>query len=272
MDNYEKFNFILCLCVFLILTIFIGSLLVYIHRLSIKLIDSGVEDSKIKDEYLKETSKSKKRKTVEYYFNLFFSGVISLVLVGFFAFSLIVKYAPDSLCGEYTQIYVVESGSMAKKYEGNTYLYENNLDNQFQMFDIIISHKLPAEDELQLYDIVIYEFEDVSVIHRIIGIEEPNESHPDCRYFLLKGDANENNDRFPVLYSQMVGVYRNERIPFIGSFVLFLQSPAGYLCILLMIFTMIVVPIAERKLDKHKSLRLSNIKAIDVESSGDKHE
>ena len=43
--------------------------------------------------------------------------------------------------------------------------------------------------------------------------------------FLLKGDANENNDRFPVLYSQMTGIYKNERIPFVGSFILFLQAP-----------------------------------------------
>ena len=43
MESYEIFNFILCLCVFLLLTLFIGFLLGYIYRQSIKLIDNGVE-------------------------------------------------------------------------------------------------------------------------------------------------------------------------------------------------------------------------------------
>lgn len=272
MESYEIFNFILCLCVFLLLTLFIGFLLLYIYKQSIKLIDSGIEDELIKNEYIKNMNKSKKGKTVGYYINLFFSSLFSLLLIGLFSFSLLVKFAPDSLCGELTQIHVVESSSMSEKYEKNTYLFENNLDNQFQMFDIVISHKLPDEQDLKLYDIVIYEFEDIAVIHRIIGIEEPNESHPDCRYFLLKGDANENNDRFPVLYSQMTGIYKNERIPFVGSFVLFLQSPAGYLCILLIIASLIVVPIAEKSLDKRKEQRLSLLNGNINENEGDKHE
>lgn len=100
------------------------------------------------------------------------------------------------------------------------------------------------------------------MIHRIIGIEEPNADHPNERYFLLKGDNNEIADRFPVRYEQMKGIYKGQRIPFLGSFVSFMQSPAGYLCVLLVIFGTIAAPLIEKKLQKEKELRLILIGVI----------
>jgi hypothetical protein len=47
----------------------------------------------------------------------------------------------------------------------------------------------------------------------------------------------------------MQGIYHGERIPYVGSFILFMQSPAGWLCILLVVFAMICTPILEKKLD-----------------------
>ena len=95
------------------------------------------------------------------------------------------------------------------------------------------------------------------IIHRIVGIEEPNANHPGKRHFLLQGDAVDRPDKFPVLYSQMQGIYEGNRIPFVGSFILFLQSPAGWLCVLLVIFSMIVTPIVEKKLKEAKEKRIS---------------
>ena len=94
------------------------------------------------------------------------------------------------------------------------------------------------------------------VLHRIIGIEEPNEAHPNERHFLLQGDALERPDRFPVLYSQMRGIYRGESVPFIGSFILFMQSPAGWLCILLVVFALIATPILEKHIRQQEEERL----------------
>ena len=115
---------------------------------------------------------------------------------------------------------------------------------------------LPAEDKLELYDVVVYKQDDMYVIHRIVGIEEPNEQHPNERHFLLQGDAVDRPDTFPVLYSQMQGIYDGSRIPFIGSFVLFLQSPAGWLCVLLVIFSMVATPIVERKIKRETQKRV----------------
>ena len=255
-NDFEKFTFMLCLCVFVLLTIFIIVVLAYIYKLTSLGIEHGVEDDRIINEAKKNTSLKGNDKSIGYYINLFFSSALLIVLMSLFAFSLAVKYYPDAVANNFAQVHVVESNSMSKKAENNKYLVDNNLDDQFQMFDLIITHELPAENELELYDVVVYEIEGILVVHRIIEIEEPNELHPDCRHFTLKGDANENIDRYPVLYSQMHSIYRGERIQYVGSFVLFLQSPAGYLCILLIGVTCVAVPIMERSLDEQRGIRL----------------
>ena len=64
-----------------------------------------------------------------------------------------------------------------------------------------------------------------------------------------------------MLYSQMQGIYRGNRVPFVGSFVLFMQSPAGWLCIILVLFAIIVTPMLERKLETEAKARLALIEA-----------
>ena len=79
----------------------------------------------------------------------------------------------------------------------------------------------------------------------------------------MQGDAVEAPDRFPVKYEQMRGIYRGEKIPFIGSFVLFMQSPAGWLCMLLVVGAVIATPILEKKIAKSKQDRIELITVID---------
>ena len=118
---------------------------------------------------------------------------------------------------------------------------------------------------MKLYDIVVYEVYDNLVIHRIVQIEEPNEKHPNERYFLLQGDDVHYPDKFPVKYKQMKGIYKGERVPMVGSFVMFLQSPAGYLCILLVVFALIAIPMMEKKIKKEEVERLIAADVIDKE-------
>ena len=88
-----------------------------------------------------------------------------------------------------------------------------------------------------------------------MGIEEPNSSHPDSRHFLMKGDANSYNDSYPVKYEQMVGIYRGDKIENIGSFVVFLQSPAGWLCVIFVVFMTFFVPFVDNLIDIEKDKR-----------------
>ena len=231
MTTFEVYVFILCLIVFLSLSIFIGCLIGTIFGLSRKTIKFGAEDDKLIQKYNKNMEE---KMTPMKKVGRFFSAALVVIFTAIFASSVAINITSNYVDTGLSTFRVVESDSMSKKDKSNQYLVENDLNDQFSMFDIILTHKLPDEKDLKLYDIVVYDFEGIMIIHRIVGIEEPNASHPNCRYFTLKGDANENVDRYPVLYSQMRSIYEGERVKFIGSFVLFLQSPVGYLCILLL--------------------------------------
>ena len=155
---------------------------------------------------------------------------------------------------------VVMSPSMEKVHDNNTYVEKNGLTDQIAMFDLIFVQEMPDEFDLKLYDIVVYEdSEGNMIIHRIIQIYEPSSDNPDQRGFVLRGDANLHSDERVVTYDQMRGIYKGERIPYVGSFFAFMQSPAGYLCILLIIIAVIATPIMEKKLWEAKVARLKTI-------------
>lgn len=258
MTDYEIYVFFLCLIVFIMLTALSVVCLAIITRLSLRLINHGVEDEKILEEHRKKKNKKSKGcfgNVVDYTV----SGVVCLTFVVLLIGALVIRCTENSCCGMLPTYRVVKTGSMAEKNSKNEYLFENNLDDQIQTFDLIRTEKLPDEMELELYDIVVYETDGMLIVHRIVEIEEPNDQHPDCRHFRLQGDAVDAPDRFPVLYEQLKAIYRGERTPYIGSFILFMQSPAGWLCTLLIVVAMIASPILDKKLEDARKKRLSLI-------------
>ncbi len=265
MSGYELYIFFLCLIVFVSLTALFGVMFYVLLKQGMKAIYHGLEDERIKTEYTKETQR---KRWVNILCNVITAILLGVVAVAFVS-SVCIKLSDDKVTGNTPVAKIVMSESMSAKRDTNAYLAENNLNDQFGMFDIVFTHQLPDEFDLKLYDIVVYEYEDKMVIHRIIGIEEPNEKHPDCRHFLLRGDASKFSDEFPVLYSQMKAIYRGKRIPHVGSFFAFLQSPAGYLCILLIIFAVFATPIAEKKLWQAKLARLREIGFVEEEETPD---
>lgn len=262
MTAFEIYVFVLCLIVFVLLTAVFATMIVVIARLSLKHVRAGLDDQEIWKEYLK-TRKKKQKKTgiAEILFSVVFYTLLFLV----FAFSVYTKATEHKKVGERGGVFVVQSDSMSDRYEKNAYLFQNNLKNQFDTFDVIITHKLPKEEDLKLYDIVVYEVEGDLVVHRIVGIEEPNAKHPNERYFRLQGDNVHVADKFPVKYSQMRSIYRGEKIRFVGSFISFMQSPAGYMCMLLLVTGVIALPIVEKKLEEEREKRIAFILKNKVE-------
>ena len=256
MTSYEKYIFILCLIVFLMLTSFLTYLIVQLTKQQLKMIRHGLEDTEIRREYRKVAPISR----IGAFVSTFLSVVICLALCGVFVFSVYLRATEDRAANGTPALHVVKSDSMSYKGEDNTYLTENSLDDQLQTFDLIVTRRLPNEEDLQLYDIVVYEIDGAYVIHRIVDIEEPDQYHPDQRWFRLQGDALPGQDRLPVTYDQMRGIYEGERVPFVGSFIMFMQSPAGWICILLVLFAMVVTPIAEKKLEREKRARLKSMR------------
>ena len=258
MTSYEKYVFILCLIVFALLTLVFSSMLVAMTKQSLRLIRAGTEDKRIYKDYVKAKKRGETKTGWSKTITVFFAFIIFII----FGLTVYMQVTADKQSSDVPSLRVVYSDSMAGKYERNTYLYDNDLNDHFSRFDIVVTHKLPAEKDLKLYDIVVYEVDNTLLIHRIVGIEEPNEKHPNERHFLLQGDLVENPDKFPVRYNQMKGIYRGQRIANIGSFVLFLQSPAGYLCFLLVAVGMISSPLIKKKIEKAEQQRLKLILTI----------
>ena len=249
---YEIYIFCLCMVVFTLLTVLFIVLFAWIMRLFVRQIRFGVEDKQILKEYKKYKNKTKRIGFVDMLITL----VFCVLAFSMFGFSVYTSIYQEQVTTGMPLWRVVLSSSMSEKNEKNKHLFEQNLNDQFDRFDLVLTEALPAEQDLKLYDIVVYEVEEMLIIHRIVGIEEPNEKHPEERWFLLQGDAVPGQDRFPVLYSQMKAIYKGTRIPFVGSFVAFLQSPAGYICILLVIFGVISIPLMEKKLYKERRKRM----------------
>jgi len=221
-------------------------MLTSIVKLTFKLINSGTEDEKIKEEFLATQGKAKKCKGIDFVVSILLCSILCVV----FIFSITLGFRDKIFSESVPTLKVVNSASMSKKHEKNTYLVENNLNDHIQTFDLIFTYQAPSEFDLKVFDIVVYEVDGVHVIHRIVQIEEPNEAHPNERWFRCQGDAVETPDRFPVRYSQIKGIYRGQRIPMIGSFITFMQSPAGWLCIILVVAAMIITPLLENAISK----------------------
>ncbi len=260
MTSIEIYTLILCLIVFVLLTSLGIFAIVVIYRLTTKLIKGGLQDEAIVAEFSKDKKQSKLSRAID-----FFVLLILCLFIGVIAVSSVYINCTQNTYFENVPTYrVVKTDSMSKQNEKNKYLFTNNLNNQIQTFDLIAMYKLPEEKDLKLYDIVIYEVDGILIVHRIVGIEEPNANHPNERHFKLQGDAVDSPDRFPVLYSQMKGIYRGERIPFVGSFVLFMQSPAGWMCILLVFVSIIATPILDKKLLNARKARYALITSVEV--------
>lgn len=264
MQNFNAYQFILCLIVFAILTVIFTCMVIYVVKVNCKLISLGAEDEKIKIEYEKN---QKRTQSV-------FAKVIDKIVLGFFVVLFIAMFGlgvsitirENNVVGKVPTLKVVQSGSMAYVNEYNRYIKEGDVNDHIQAFDIVTIHELPAVEDLKVNDIVLYEIDGLLLVHRIVAIEPPNKEHPDEIHFLLHGDANELPDKFPVKYEQMKGIYLGERVPYVGTFINFLQSPAGYLCILLVIFAVFAVPFAEKKIDKIKYARLVYLGVIKTDN------
>ena len=249
MTAYDIYVLLLCFIVYALLTTLSVVVVITLTRTTLRMIRHGLEDERIQKERQKASKRGKPG-----CFDSILSTVSGILLVLVFLFSAYVNLQENSSFDHIPTLRVVNSASMAEKNKKNQYLFENGLDDQFETFDMILTYKLPKEEDLALYDVVVYEVDDMLIVHRIVGIEEPNDKHH-VRYFLLQGDAIERPDRFPVYYSQMRGIYRGERIPFVGSMVTFMQSPAGWICVILMLFSVISLPIIEKKILKAEDAR-----------------
>ena len=167
MTSFEIYSLIICLIVYVLLAGLGIFMLITVLNLTLKLIRSGANDKEILDEY--EKSQGKQKRSV---FDWIFSGLLIFVVLVVFVFSAYVGCTKNVYFESTPTFKVVNSSSMSFKNEKNQYLFDNELNDQFSTFDLILTYELPKEEDLKLYDIVIYEIDGMLVINRIVRIEE----------------------------------------------------------------------------------------------------
>lgn len=106
---------------------------------------------------------------------------------------------------------VVLSGSMS-----------GDAKDHIEVGDLIFVGKAEAS-ELEEGDVIAFREGKVVVTHRIIEVKQDENGEP---LFVTKGDANNTEDQNPVTADNLVGIYKS-RIPKVGDFALFMQTPLG---------------------------------------------
>lgn len=202
-------------------------------------IENGEDDLYLLDNVIEETKleKSKRRKAMR-----IVGKVISYLILGvvaaFFIYSLVNRFTSGvTMIGDKAMV-VIGSGSMSQQNEANTYLKTNNLNNQFNTYDIIQIQKYKDVDQVKLYDVVAYRNdENIVIVHRVIEIKETDGT----KTFITQGDSNNASDvgsqyKESLSYDRIVGYYTNFRIQGVGAFIVFLQSNSGIITIFCVLY------------------------------------
>ena len=232
-------NIILLLLVFLFFSVIVFLFFFFAVKALFDAEKSLVTEGKKDEDVLKEGSKLKNKKSGK--ISLIISSVIGGIVLAGCVLLVILKNVTNPLNVFSAVPVAITSGSMQEVDSGNSYLkvenYEaNDLKNQFAAGSIIILHKMPAKDELKLYDVVAYkDKEGTTIVHRIIGFGYYGEDNTfvitndikDATDFIFRGDNNNTNDAYYVKYSDMIGIYKGETVQVLGYVVEFVQSYFG---------------------------------------------
>lgn len=203
-----------------------------------------------------------KKFTLKKFFKVFFSSLITILLVGVIAFEVVVivdqasQYNLDFVT---YRISVVTSDSMSTIDPSN----EDRLENYKERInkgDLIVSETNINYDDIKINDVIIYFNGKTLVCHRVI-----NKFSKDNNEFLItQGDANNVSDGI-ISFKQVKGRVIDV-IPYIGYVNLYLTSPCGVLAICLVILIIIIALLINEFL-KAKENDNKDSKKLDVSNA-----
>lgn len=209
----------------------------------IKLIQYGDSDDEILKSLTKEYKKYNKKERRESFLDtikdknkhsILYTVTLNIVIVlfsvlciGLIVIGLYFRLNNQQVFINDTTLLVVETGSMSVKEEHNTYLTENNLNNQIKARSLI---NIKKTNDYQIYDICAFNTKDGVVVHRIIDIKEENGK----KLYTFRGDANRYSINFEigVAESDIIGEFNGFASPLLGTTILFMQSGIGMISIL----------------------------------------
>ena len=215
----------------------------------------GRKDYDLIEEYLynKQEKVQKKKKQINIIKSVCFYAII-IFLLPIFIFSIINKIQGNVTMIHNKSIMVITSGSMSQKNKENDYLFNYQLQNQFNTYDIIILDKVTNKNPIKKYDVIAYTNDQgIHVVHRVIDIIEENGK---TRY-VTRGDSNNATDKYHPTNEDIIGKYSNKRIQVLGIFILFFQSYSGIITIISVIYCLVMFDYYQEKLKKSQEKRLS---------------
>lgn len=178
---------------------------------------------------------------------IFLCVVLSLMLISNITIiikGLINPERPPAILGVTPM--VVLSGSMAGTHEGH-----------IEVGDLIFIDNTPFE-EVKEGDVISFMEGKTVVTHRIINtISDYGE-----KAFVTKGDANNAEDADWVKANNYIGKYKG-RIPYVGDFALFLQTPLG---MVIFIGIPVLLFIAYDMIRRQKQAKKENAKTAELEA------
>lgn len=230
-------------------------------------IKSGKRDIEIIDEviYDRQSHVQQRRKVIGLIRTIAFYLVI-IIIVPIFAFSLVNKVMGNVMMIGNKAVMVIPTDSMSYKNEANSYLFNRNLNNQIQPYDIIVLEKVSKSD-IKMYDVIAYKNDKgVNIVHRIIDINGDK--------YTTRGDIYDSSktDLYKPVYEDVVGRYTGKRIPGVGIFIMFLQSYAGIITVVSLVYCLLMIDRTAERINKVQQERIDKLEeALDYldESSSD---
>lgn len=203
-----------------------------------------------------------KKITLKKFFKVFFSSLITILLVGVIAFEVVViidqasQYNVDFVS---YRVSVVTSDSMSTIDPSN----EDRLENYKERInkgDLIVSETNISYDDIKINDVIVYFNGKTLVCHRVINkfSEDNNE------FLITQGDANNVSDGI-ISFNQVKGRVIDV-IPYIGYVNLYLTSPYGVLAICSIILIIIIALLINEFL-KAKERDNKDLKKLDVSNA-----
>lgn len=224
-------------------------------RSYIKDIKALKEDQNILEDLIKynHPSYKKRRKIIKAIKNVIFYGLI-IILVPFFMISLVSRIRGNVLMFGGKGYLVVASGSMSKR--NNSYIEENNLNNQFDTGDIIQIKKLSSTDELKLYDVISFRNDKgINIIHRIIKINDDGT-------YITRGDSNLGSDTYHPTRNDVYGVYTSTKIPKLGYLIMFFKSNFGIMTMVAVVYCIFMIDYFNKKSGERYNKRYDEIEKL----------
>ena len=206
------------------------------YKSNMATIESGEEDLALIDYAIEEekAKKKKSKKVIRISLKVLSYFIFGVILI-FFGISLYSRFSNNVMPFGDTSLIVIATGSMSEVNDSNDYIYEHNLNNQFNAYDIISISKYKNQEEIDLYDVIAFKNDDGdTIVHRITEIITLDSGE---EVYITRGDANAVDDTYNqyssyLSYDAIIGKYNGFRIPGIGIFVIFLQSNAGIITII----------------------------------------